>query len=143
MAAVEFIQKMDVDSISITPAIYENFINEARDQLLKQEEFTRSPSPDPLDEAEAKAEEIFLKAKAAFQKTGQKASAAFKDLKESDLARRSLDSINRFVKDLTATRPNADEDLAKALSASVVEQPMIEFEENQVDEVDSGAGISQ
>jgi hypothetical protein len=33
--------------------------------------------------------------------------------------------------------------LAKALSASVVKQPMIEFEENQVDEVDSGEGISQ
>ncbi len=146
MAAVEFIQKMDGDSLSIDPTAYEAFVNEAREQLLKQDDLypERSDSPNALDEAEAKAEELFLKAKAAFQRTGQKASAAFKDLKESDLARKSLDSINRFVKELTAPKEGNDEELAMAMSMSVMEpQPLIDFEENQVDQTDDGAGITQ
>lgn len=150
MAAVEFIQKMDAEALSMESATYDLFVREAHEQLLKQEELLRPDSPDPLDEAEAKAEELFMKAKEAFHRTGQKASAALKDLKESDLARRSMDQIGKFVKELTSLRTlesttggGSDEEFAKALSMSIMEQPLVEPEENKVDEVDSGAGISQ
>ena len=145
--------------MSIEPASYELFVNEARENLLKQQSaslsHSRSSSPDPFDEAEAKAEELFLKAKAAFQRTGQKASAALKDLKESDLAKRSLDQINRFVKELTTPKAETeaangdeeDDELARAVQMSVVmDEPLIRFEEDKTEDSaadDSGVGTSQ
>ena len=130
MAAVEFIQKMDMDSLSIDPSVYTQFVTQAKEEFTAQH---FDDSTDALDEAEAKAEELFLKAKAALQRTGQKASAALNTFKESKIARQSMDHINRFVKELTTPKDaeeSYEEDLARAMSMSVTEQPLIDLGES-------------
>lgn len=125
MAAVEFIQRLDADALSIDPSVYCHFIGEAREQL---KQLSPPASPDVLDEAEAKAEELFLKAKEAFKETGMKATAAFNTFKKSEFTRKSLDKLNKFLKP-SDDEETDDSQLAKALSMSILEQPLIEFDD--------------
>lgn len=145
MAAIEFIEKMDRNALKISDESYENFMEAAI------EEFNQRPIPnlesqdsleisfnEKLDIAEAKAEELFIKAKEAFKVTGERANQAFSSLKESSLAKKSMEKINKFLKDFN--KPEADQSvkeqdqekekedfesqLARAVSLSLMDEPM-------------------
>lgn len=103
MAAVEFIEKMDKESLKIDQEIYKNFIeiatkdlNQREGQEMIKDEFSLN---EKLDIAEAKAEEFFIKAKEVFKVTGERANQAICSFKESNLARKSMEKFNKFFKD--------------------------------------------
>lgn len=111
MAAVEFIEKMDRESLTISEEAYENFMEAAVSQLNNHQQPQSDDGDETdsltekidekLDFAEAKAEEFFLKAKEAFKATGERANQAFSSFKESKIAKKSVEKLNQFFKEMT------------------------------------------
>lgn len=151
MAAIEFIEKMDVQALKISPESYETFMEAAISDLNQREREESKESLDisfneKLDIAEAKAEEFFLKAKEAFKITGERANQAFSNFKESNLAKKSMEKFNNFLKDFQkegdATNKNEkdedfEEQLARAVSLSLMDEATIlegEVEKKQEDQ---------
>lgn len=143
MAAAEFIEKMDRSALKIDDEAYERYMSAAVEELNhRQEEVddfygTQEGSleaslNEKLDLAEAKAEEIFLKAKEAFKVTGARANQAFSSFKESSLAKKSMEKLNRFISELKAQNPNMSDkrqDLEESVKMSLTSggQSGIEF----------------
>lgn len=162
MAAIEFIEKMDRNALKISEESYETFM-EAAIQEFNQRPIPDSESQDSLetsfneklDIAEAKAEELFIKAKEVFKVTGERANQAFSSFKDSNLAKKSMEKINKFWKDIRAqeqdeskadakeaTQEDFESQLARAVSLSLIDDPIgiqIESatEEKTVEEVKS------
>ena len=115
MAAIEFIEKMDLKALKISEESYETFMeasieefnhhnrnhNHHNHQNQELEDENESSFNEKLDMAEAKAEELFIKAKEAFKSTGERANQAFSSFKESNLAKKSMEKFNKFIKDLS------------------------------------------
>ena len=117
MAAVEFIEKMDRENLSVEVEEYDRFMEAAVAQFNAREVASGkggdfdAKMEKRLEEAEAKAEELFLKAKEALKMTGEKAGNAFSRFKESSLAKKSMERIQRLVKDAEgAVRSVIDDD---------------------------------
>ena len=114
LAAVEFIQKMDKDTLTIDPQEYEQFIIAAKETLDRNH--SDSDSLDlTIESAEAKAEEFILKAREAFKSTSEKANQAFASFKESNFAR----NIKQFVHEMKTPKEAIDEEerLVRSLAA--------------------------
>lgn len=145
MAAIEFIEKMDRKALKISDESYEIFM-EAAIQEFNQKPIPNAESQDSLefsfneklDIAEAKAEELLIKAKEAFKVTGERANQAFSSFKESNLAKKSMEKINKFWKDFS--KPETQEDqaevkedfefqLARAVSLSLIDESENNFKE--------------
>lgn len=149
MAAIEFIEKMDRKALKISDESYETFM-EAAIQEFNQKPIPNAESQDSLefsfneklDIAEAKAEELLIKAKEAFKVTGERANQAFSSFKESNLAKKSMEKINKFWKDFS--KPETQEDqaevkedfefqLARAVSLSLIDESENNFKEAEDD----------
>ena len=145
MAAIEFIEKMDRNALKIQDESYENFMEAAIEEFnqrpilnLDSQDSLEISFNEKLDIAEAKAEELFIKAKEAFKVTGERANQAFSSFKESSLAKKSMEKINKFLKDFS--KPEEDQtvkeqdqekqkedfesQLARAVSLSLTDEPM-------------------
>ena len=135
-SAAEFIEKMDRSALKIDDESYEKFMSAAVEDLNHRKvDFDFEPEEgsleasinEKLDIAEAKAEEIFLKAKEAFKVTGERANKAFSNFKESSLAKKSMEKFNRFIKEFK----NSSEDDSKR-----IEGDKDQFWEDQLSEAD-------
>ena len=150
MAAVEFIEKMDRQALKITEESYETFmeasiseINQNTTEDNDEEAESKSQSSFNLDMAEAKAEEFILKAKEVFIVTGERANQAFSSIKESTLAKKSMEKLTNFMKDLNRNgegegiresvtekqrreTEDFDTQLARAVSLSLMDDKIIE-----------------
>ena len=150
MAAVEFIEKMDRQALKITEESYETFmeasiseINQNTTEDNDEEAESKSQSSFNLDMAEAKAEEFILKAKEVFKVTGERANQAFSSIKESTLAKKSMEKLTNFMKDLNRNgegegiresvtekqrreTEDFDTQLARAVSLSLMDDKIIE-----------------
>jgi muconolactone delta-isomerase len=115
MAAVEFIEKMDALSLKIDGEAYEALMQESISEFNQHHESSSTSSSSStsfnakMDLAEAKAEEFFLKAKEAFKATGEKANQAISTFKESSLAKKSMERIQAFMKDMGTESESVDE----------------------------------
>ena len=150
MAAVEFIEKMDKEALKISDGAYETFMEAAISELNQRESELNSETAslelsfnDKLDLAEAKAEELFTKAKEALKTTGERANQAFSTFKESSIAKKSMEKFNKFIKDfskedmqkeLEVDKHDFEEDLARAVSLSLMDEPITEDDSKVVDE---------
>lgn len=151
MAAVEFVEKMDRSALKISEESYETFmeaaISDFNHQSENEESSLETSFNEKLDLAEAKAEEFFLKAKEVFKVTGERANQAISSLKESNLARKSMEKLNKFIKDFNVEK-NEDEEgrkrkevqvkreeedfdtqLARAVSLSLLDEPDAEIDQ--------------
>ncbi len=151
MAAIEFIEKMDRQALKIDEESYEKYMETAISDF-NQHEHKLSESPESsesasfnekLDLAEAKAEEFFSKAKEAFKVTGERANQAFYSFKESNLAKKSMEKFNNFLKDFKREAEEQTEDdfdlqLAKAISIIDLEDNKDKEESLAVSEVVDG-----
>lgn len=119
MAAVEFIEKMDALSLKIDGEAYEALMQESISEFNQHHESSSTSSSSStststsfnakMDLAEAKAEEFLLKAKEAFKATGEKANQAISTFKESSLAKKSMERIQAFMKDMGTESESVDE----------------------------------
>lgn len=142
MAAIEFIEKMDRNALKISEESYETYMEAAIEEFNHRPIETESRDSieisfnEKLDIAEAKAEELFIKAKEAFKVTGERANQAFSSFKESNLAKKSMEKINNFFKDFSKNEfENKETDeqkkqeefevqLARAVSLSLLDEPL-------------------
>ena len=159
MAAVEFIEKMNRDALKISDDSYETFMEAAISEFNHRESSLNSDTAslelsfnEKLDLAEAKAEEFFIKAKEAFKVTGERANQAFSSFKESSIAKKSMEKLNKFIKEFSkedlekepvVDQAEFEEQLARAVSLSLMDEAIIEDEKsvNSEEIEESSTGI--
>lgn len=145
MAAAEFIEKMDRKALKISEEEYEKFMEAAIEEFNQRpiaadsQDSLEASFNEKLDLAEAKAEELFTKAKEAFKATGERANQAFSTLKESKLAKKSMEKLNSFMRDFSKgpavneieqqeEQEDFESQLARAVSLSLMNDALVDTE---------------